>query len=229
MLAPSDIIDAGTDSDGAVYVLVEQSSELRLFVGSSTGLIELYVLGSGQGSSHGPGQFWTAQSMMADGSLVTVEVQSASTGLVMGVVKGPIPGKGFDVGTVGDVLTPLASADAASIPATTTQTFHVEYVGNSRSETVVVVAPDHAGSYDGFRLFLGPLGDLAEQPVSAVNRGLSIPSNTYLDFTDTDATPEQASLTYGIGSGTLTVAGMTTTLADSGATTAPTSAVFECL
>jgi len=225
-LEPSNIVDAGTDTDGTVYVLVDQNSALRLFVGSTSRLTEVYVMGSGQGS-HDPGRFWTVQSTTSDGSLVTVEVQTTSTGRAMGVVKGPISAKGFDVGTVGDVLTPMTAVEAATIPVATTQTFHLEYFGTSASTNVVVIAPDHFDSYDAFRLFLGPSDNLAEQSVTTVSRGLSIPSNTTIDFIDAYS-GNPAVLTYGVRPGTLSTGGATTILDSSSPAVLPMNAAFEC-
>ncbi|MEO7034989.1 MAG: hypothetical protein ABI548_13855 [Polyangiaceae bacterium] len=195
VLSASDIVDAGKDTDGTVYVLTESNSTLRLFVGASGNLQEEFEAGTGQGND-GTGQFWTLQYSAADGSAVTVEVQEDASGKRMGVVKGPISSKGFNVGEQGSVLTPVTPATAAAMHATSTETFHIEYTGASTDETVLVIAHDHDFSLDSFRLFLGPLDSMSERAVESVGRGVSIPTHTTLNFVLAEASQAGAAATF---------------------------------
>ncbi len=226
-LAASAIVDAGRDTDGTVYVLTEDT-EMQLFVGTDQALVEQFELGTGEGTNGGV-QFWTFEYDDAQGMQVTVEVQSDSSGLRMGVAKGAISGKGFDVGSTGDVLEPILPAVAAAIPAQTTQTFHVEFVGVEADgvTTVVVTAPDHATSFDGFRIFIGSVGALVEQGSGTVTvgRGLSIPSMTQITFTSNGS---PATLVYESGNGTLTIGADSEPLSGSENPVVPPGAVFIC-
>jgi hypothetical protein len=229
ILNAADVIGAGRDAEGAVYVLVDQSSQLRLFVSGAASLAEQFESGTGQGQA-GSTQFWTFAYADGQGMPVTVEVQKDATGARIGVVKGPISGKGFDVGSEGEVLEPISAAAAAALPAETTQTFHVDYAGaHPDGDDLVVIAPDHATTFDGFLIFYGPPAVLVEQPGTvSVTRGLSIPSTTVIAFT-LDGAP--ATLQYdGTGAGTLTVDGSSASLSalatDAGV---PPGAAFMCL
>jgi hypothetical protein len=195
-LVATQIVDAGQDTDGTVYVLTEDNSSLRLFVGVGADLSEQFEAGTGKGND-GTTQFWTFQYNAVDGTQVTVEVQKDAAGLRMGVAKGPISGKGFTVGQTGSVLTPIAPATAAALQATSTETFHVEYLGSSTDQTVVVISSDH-DSAANLRLFLGPLSSLYQRAILANERGLSIPTRTILDFVMVEAGPadDQAALNY---------------------------------
>jgi hypothetical protein len=230
-LVASDIVDAGQDTDGTVYVLTDSNSVMRLFVGASGELAEEFEAGTGQGND-GTGQFWTFQYMAADGSQVTVEVQKDASGLRMGVAKGPISGKGFTVGQVGSVLTPIAPAVAAAMQASSTQTYHVEYIGSSTDETAVVIAPDHADSYEAFRLFIGPLSPLYEQSVQSVGRGLSIGAPTIVDFTFAEDSPSGApavlSYASATGDASLTVGSEVTSFHGPVDLSVPAGTTFLC-
>ena len=109
-----------------------------------------------------------------------------------GVVTSAIPTKGFDVGTVGSVPTPIDPSSAATIPVMSAAIAPEEYSGSSEDGTdVLVVAPDSFSSLDSFRLLVGTLSALKEAVVKTVSRGLSIPSSTTIrfssPFTDTNA------------------------------------------
>ncbi len=227
-LETSDIIAAGRDpSDQMVYVLIGQSPPLRLFVTAGDTLTEVFDSGTGQGST-GSGLFWTFTYEDEQLMPVTVEVQDDARGSHMGVVKGALLGKGFDVGSMGDVLDAIDPATAALMRAQTTQTFHVEFSGaNSSDHDVVVIAPDHASNFDGFRLFYGPPNALAQQSGTVtVTRGLSIPSTTSIAFT-LNGSP--ATLQYGPAGDVLWVGASETQLSALTTSFAPTGSMFQCL
>ncbi|HEY2407935.1 MAG TPA: hypothetical protein VGI10_18130 [Polyangiaceae bacterium] len=222
-LDPASIVDAGRDTDGTTYVATEQDSALRLFTGSGSPLVEQIESGTGEGSD-GTTQFWTFSYTDLSGTNVTV--QKDASGLRMGVAKGPISGKGFDVGSTGDVLDQLDFASAAAIPAETTQTFSVDYSGAlADGRQIVVVAPVHFTSYDGFRVFFGQSTALDEELVSTVTRTLGIPSTTTITLT-IDGAP--ATLSYSVGSGTLAIGSGMSALTSPSLPAAPPGAVFVC-
>jgi len=227
-LKASDIIAAGRDpSDQMVYVLIGQSPPLRLFVATSDTLTEVFESGTGQGSTDS-GLFWTFTYEDEQRMPVTVEVQEDARGSRMGVVKGALLGKGFDVGSMGDVLDAIAPATAALMHAQTTRTFHVEFSGaDSSGHAIVVIAPDHDTNFDGFRVFYGPPDALAEQPGTVtVTRGLSIPSTTSIAFT-LDGSP--ATLQYGAAGDVLQRGGSETQLSALATSFTVSGAMFQCL
>jgi hypothetical protein len=227
-LNAGDIIAAGRDdADRAVYVLTEQGFALRLFVAAGDTLNEVFESGTGQGTSDS-GRFWTF-GYDDDAMQVTVEVQEDARGVRrMGIVKGPLSGKGFDVGSVGDELVAIDPAAATAMPAQTTQTFHIEFSGSDEgNHEIVVIAPDHASNFDGFRIFYGSLDALTEQSGTVtVTRGLSIPTTTFVAFT-LDGSP--ATLQYGAAGDTLLIGASDTTLTASSAAAVPARAAFQCL
>jgi len=228
MLTSSDIIAAGRDpSDQSVYVLVGRTSPLRLFVTGGDTLMEVFESGTGQGSTDS-GRFWTFAYEDQQAMPITVEVQEDASGERMGVVKGALLGKGFDVGSTGDVLDAIDSASAALMPAASRQTFHVEFSAtDAGGQYIVVIAPDHASNFDGFRVFYGPLAALAEQSgMVSVTRGLSIPSTTSIAFM-LDGTP--ATLQYGAAGDVLSVGASEAPLTALATSPAPAGAMFQCL
>jgi hypothetical protein len=227
-LVESQIIDAGTDSDGTVYVLTEQARQMRLFVTTGATLEEKFATSTAEtAAASDPVDAWTFQYQDAQRIAITVEVQKDASGLRMGVARGTIPAKGFDIGSVGSTLTQLDAATAAAMEATTAQTFHVEYSGTSTSgQTMVVTAPDSVSSLGGFRVFLGPDGDLAEEAVTAVTRSVEQPSPTFINLT-VDGAP--ASLDYQGSDATLRTGEGDTTFSGPAVPAPPDGAVFECL
>lgn len=227
-LNASDIIAAGRDAtDGAVYVLTERSFALRLFVATGDTLDEVFESGTGQGTTDS-GRFWTF-GYDDDATPVTVEVQEDASGSrQMGVVKGALSGKGFDVGSMGDVLDAVDPTSAAAMAAQTTQTFHIEFSGSDdSSHDIIVVAPDHASSFDGFRVFYGTADALAEQSGAVtVTRGLSIPTTTFIAFT---LDGSSATLQYGAAGDVLSIGAGFTTLTESADSALPMGAAFQCL
>ena len=181
----------------------------------------------------GGAQTWVSSYIDEQGVTVTVEVQSDDTGLRMGVVKGPISGKTFDVGSMGDVLDPIAPAAAAAMPAQVTQMFDVDFAGVEADgvTNLIVKAPVPLESdFAGFRVFLGPVNALAEQATGPVSVGRS--SDTQISFTS-DGSP--AVLVYGFesataisGGGMLTIGSVSQTLTSDVPAAAPPGAVFLC-
>ena len=129
--------------------------------------------------------------------------------------------------SIGSTLTQLDAAAAAAMNATTTKTFHVEYSGTATSgQTIVVTAPDDLSSLDGFRVFLGPEAELAEEAVSDVTRSVEQPSPTFINLT-VDGAP--ASLDYQGTDATLRTGDGDTTFSGPAVPAVPNGAAFQCL
>ena len=226
-LSAAEIVGAGKDSSsGETYVLLEHDSSLRLFVTRGASLSERFQTGNSQGSD-GTTRFWTFEYRDDQGGTLLVEVDSNAAGRRMGVAMGPITDKRFDIGSTGIVLSNVDPDTAAAIPAQSTQTFHVEYAGAAADgRNLVVIAPDHVPLFDGFRVFLGPVSALREQPVENVTRGLSNRPTTLITL---DIAGMSASASYNRTDGALTSAGVETNFVGSLAPSLPNGATFECL
>lgn len=158
-LEASQVVAAGQAEDGSIYVVYDDD---RLFVGSREGLLERVVVGFGQ----------TGDQMDLDytddgGSPVKVEVVTDAAGMHMAVAHGMQSSKGIDEGE-GEPLELLDAAVVASLSASTTQTFNVDFAASlDDGREVVVVAPDHRVDDEHFRVFLGvPPAALEERSVS---------------------------------------------------------------
>jgi hypothetical protein len=88
-----------------------------------------------------------------------------------------------------------------------------------------VVAPDHASSSNGFRVFLGPVGALQEQVVGSVTGGLSIPLRTVIQLT---VNGDAAELNYEGASASLSGATQNEAFTEPAAPAAPAGANFLC-
>ena len=226
-LDASDLIAAGTDVDGTVYILSGKSGTQRLFVGSSSAVAEEPEAGTGETNENSE-TTWVFDYNDDAGMQIAVEAQQSSSGLRMGVVKGNVSGKTFDIGSSGSVLTLMAAATAAAIPATTTATSHIEYTGSSPDGTVVfLVAPDHDFSFDNFKLFFGPTNDVQQIDIMTIGRSLSIPTRTTVDFT-TSKGPYVLSFTSDSPNATLSLGVDLFQLTGTAPYAVPPRAVFSC-
>ncbi len=234
-LDAASIVAAGRALDGTVYVLTEQHSEMRLFVGSGSALAEQFELGTGTDTESGT-QTWLFDYAAADGSPISVEAQRDASGLRMGVLMGPKSGKTWQVGGQGETLTLLSAADAAALSAQTTQTFNVDFAGVRADGTaLVLVAPAHSGDFASERLFWGMPGALAEEKILSFTRSLN--NDTIVTFALGSG---MANLTYSISfvihdagsttsiQGSVTVDGETSELMTSWPPVAPAGAQYLC-
>jgi hypothetical protein len=234
-LDAASILAAGRSADDTVYVLTETESELRLFVTDGDGLAEQFEGGTGV-DPEGALTTWLFDYSTPDGSPISVEVQRDDSGLRMGVLKGPKPGKIWQVGAQGETLTLLSAADAAALSATSTQTFNLDYAGTrSDGNAIVVVAPAHASSFEAFRLFWGAPSALSEEKITSFGRALSGGTTVVFSLGSSSAT-----LAYGLPflvpdagvptsiEGSLTIDGRTSELSGAWPPVLPDGAQFLC-
>ena len=157
-LDASQIEAAGRASDGGLFVVYNRT---RLFVGSDAALVERTVNGSVE-SGNQTDLTYTDD----DGTPVTVEVASDAMGAHLAVAHGTQSSKGLDPGN-GEPLTQVDAALVATLAASTTQTFRVDFAGSlPDGREVVVVAPERNVDYAQFRVFLGARSALAQQVVT---------------------------------------------------------------
>ena len=223
-LDETQIVGAGKAQDGTLYVVLTKDREPRLFVSSDTQLVEQYVNGSG---TDGTGT--TVMYEDDKGVQHVIEVDGEGADMRMGIATGPLPGKTFEIGKVGEELTLVAASDVTAMPAQSTQTFHADYVGQASDGTfLVVTVPDHVSTLDDYRLFLGPLSAIREQKIVAFNASLS--GAKLIDFTFNGVGVE-FSYQFGVANGSLATGSMDETFlssADTSSPAAPMNAVFAC-
>ncbi|MBN9165311.1 MAG: hypothetical protein J0I07_30385 [Myxococcales bacterium] len=169
------VVGAGRHADGTLYVLDKAGSNHRVFVSEGGGLQRKKVAGSGEG----------------EGS-ITVEVLETvppfslkveSTNGVpkrMGVFRGELNDKTFEIGGRGDVLELVDASAYASLPLRNIPgAAHVEYdASRSNGDRIVVTRPDTDWTYEDVRVFYGARARMVERPVVDVSRG----SSTYITF-----------------------------------------------
>jgi hypothetical protein len=98
----------------------------------------------------------------------------------MGVVRGTITGKTFEIGKEGDVLelVPRATLDAMTLKNLPGNAIIEETATTGDGHRLVVIRPEQDWGYEDFRVFYGTDARLVERPVLNVSRG----SATYLRF-----------------------------------------------
>ena len=104
-----------------------------------------------------------------------------------------------------------------------------------------LIAPEHAGSYDRYRLFWGTPSDLRERLITSFSRGLSIGGTTTVIF-DTESGSATLSYSYpypypypyplpdtgGVSQGSLALGAKTNSLSGDAPATVPEGAQFLC-
>lgn len=222
-LEAAQVVAAGSAADGTFYVVY---GDERLFVGDPDGLVERVVIGLGQTGSQTDLDYTDD-----DGTAVKVEVTEDGGTTQMRVARGEQSSKGVDPGS-GEVLTPADAEMIASIPASTTASFVIDFAASLvDGRELVVVAPEHDVEYEQFRVFLGPTTDLAQRAVS--NFGSSRSGQRFATLTIDGAAAELTYLAGGStvlnpngGPTTLTVSGTVLELTENAA---PDDGIYRCL
>lgn len=182
------LVGAGRDAHGVVYVIDEAAGELRAFISNDGVLVQQRISGTGQGNADGA---FTLVSLDELDPSVTLQVTvDASGGKRMGVVTGPLEGKTFVIGQQGEELS-LLTADAVQVLplASYEPEILVEYAAEVEDgRALIVLRPRDFQDYSQFRVFLGPAERLDERAVSKVTRARDGGSTT-LEF---DVDGEQA-------------------------------------
>ena len=229
-IALGTIIAAGQNSAGVIYAVDQVDSGQRVFVSDASGtLVRQRIAGSGSGSD-----FYVFDISDYDPAFVLqIDIPAGGT-MRMGVFNGTLTdSKTFIIGQQGEELTVLPAGAIASMPVRNLPgDVVVEYAAAlADGDVMVVTRPRDDWAYTDFRLFLGPMGAVAERKVSSVVRALDGGSTT-ITF-DLDGTSAVASFPvvsadggFAPGPATLTVGGTTTPLTRQGAQ--PAGATYLC-
>jgi hypothetical protein len=229
-IALGTVIAVGEGSASLIYAVDQVDTSQRVFVSDASGtLVRQRIAGSGTGPD-----FYVFDISDHDPAFV-LQIDTPVGGTMrMGVVVGTLKdSKTFVIGQQGEELTVLPAGAIASMPVRNLPgEVVVEYAAAlADGDVMVVTRPRDDWSYEDFRLFLGPMGAVAERKVNSVVRALDGGSTT-IAF-DLDGTSAVASFLvifadggFAPGPATLTVGGTTTLLTRQGAQ--PAGATYLC-
>jgi hypothetical protein len=230
----TEVLGAGTSADGTIYAVVAESTKYRLFVSAADGLAERFPGGTGE-VNDGSTQTLLFDYTDSDGAPVSLQLRRDGSGVLMGVLRGPRTDKVWDIESEGEPLTPSDGRTVSALSASTTQTYSLDYAGTElNGDAVVIVAPDHADNYDGFRLFWGPLGALSERRIATFIRGRGLDGATNVTFAvDTGSAVLRYSFPYppsagGMSTGALTIGSESAPLSGAAPPLLPDGAQFLC-
>ena len=224
------VIAVGQSAAGVIYAVDQHGYEQRVFVSDASGeLVRQRIDGAGSGPD-----FYVFSVGEHDPPFV-LQIDTPSGGTMrMGVFSGTLNDrKTFVIGQDGEELTMLPAGSIATSPLRNLPgDVVVEYVaGLPNGDVMVVTRPRDDWSYADSRLFLGPLGALAERKVSDLSRAQDGGSPT-ITF-DLDGSSAVASFpvvfaagVFAPGPATLTVGADTTSLTRLGAR--PEGATYLC-
>lgn len=174
-IALETVIGAGRHADGTLYVIDKGAGDHRVFVSEGSGLQRKKVAGSGEGEGS------TTVEVLDPPPPFTLKVESTNGAPKrMGVFRGELNDKTFDIGARGDVLELVDASAYASLPVRNIPgAVYVEYdASRSTGDRIVVTRPDTDWTYEDFRVFYGTRARMVERPVVSVSRG----SSTYITF-----------------------------------------------
>ncbi len=224
------VIAVGESSAGLIYAVDQVDTGQRVFVSDASGtLVRQRIAGSGTGPD-----FYVFDISDHDPAFVLqIDIPAGGT-MRMGVFNGTLTdSKTFVIGQQGEELTVLPAGAVASTPVRNLPgDVVVEYAASlADGDVMVVTRPRDDWSYTDFRLFLGPMGAVAERKVESVARAKDGGSTT-ITF-DLDGSSAVASFPvvfadggFAPGPATLTVGGTTTSLTRQGAQ--PAGATYLC-
>ncbi len=160
-----EVLAAGTDASGTMYIVDSPSSgEQRIFVSSGGGLVRVPNVGSGQnGTSQYIFSFTSPGSSTVDDEELFVDKSSGTTTMA---VSPQTDSKEF---TPPSDATMLTVVDPASVEGKAAQDLpaSVAFVADvSDGTTLVITAPGEASGYSGFRLFLGTAPTLTQRTLT---------------------------------------------------------------
>ncbi len=164
-----DVLAAGTDANGTMYIVDAPSSgEQRIFVSSGAGLVRVPNVGSGQnGTSRYIFSFTSPGASTVDDEELFVDKSSGTTTMA---VSPQTDSKDF---TPPSDATTLTVVDPASVEGKTAQDLpaSVAFVADvSDGTTLVITAPGEASGYSGFRLFLGTPPTLTQRTLTTYDQ-----------------------------------------------------------
>lgn len=209
-IALGTVIAAGKNSASVIYVVDQVDSSQRVFVSDASGtLVRQRIAGSGSGPD-----FYVFDVSDRDSAFVLqIDISAAGT-VRMGVLNGTLKdSKTIAIGQQGEELTVLPAGSVANMPVRNLPgDVVVEYVASLADGNVMVVTrPRDDWAYTDFRLFMGPMGAVAERTVSSVQRatdggsttigfsldGASVVASFPVVFADGGFAPGPATLTVG--------------------------------
>jgi hypothetical protein len=229
-IAIGTVIAVGESSAGLIYAVDQVDSSQRVFVSDASGtLVRQRIAGSGTG----PDFFVFDISDHDPAFVLQIDIPVGGT-MRMGVFNGTLTdSKTFVIGQQGEELTVLPAEVIASTPVRNLPgDVVVEYAAAlADGDIMVVTRPRDDWSYEDFRLFLGPMGAVAERKVGNVVRARDGGSTTItFDLDDSSAVASFpvvfADGGFAPGPATLTVGGNTTSLTRQGAQ--PAGATYLC-
>lgn len=229
-IALGTIVAVGQSAAGVIYAVDQVGGSQRVFVSNASGtLVRQRIAGSGSG----PGFYVFDVSDYDPAFVLQIDMPAGGT-VRMGVVNGSLKdSKTFVIGQDGEELTVLAASAIVAMPVLNLPgDAFVEYVAAlANGDVMVVTRPIDDWTYADFRLFLGPMGAVAERQMSSVARAKDGGSTT-IAF-DLDGMPAVARFPvvfadggFAPGPAMLTVGGTTTSLARQGLP--PAGAAYLC-
>jgi len=174
------VIGAGRHPDGTVYVLDDGVPSYRAFVSQGTVLQRKEVAGSGDVGGAPGTESISATVRDATAPFALQIERSGGVATRMGVYRGELAAKSFEIGVEGDVLTlvgadVLAAFEVRNLPGGVV----VEYDATTQDgHRLIVTRPMVDWTYDDFRVFYGIPGEMKERHLENASRG----STTYISF-----------------------------------------------
>lgn len=178
-IALSTLLGVGRHADGTLYALDDGRPDYRLFVSEGSVLQRKVVLGSGTAGGTADGTIVVTSGDTLAPFTLKIE-RSAGKAARMGVYRGELKGKDFEIGSQGDVLEvvgadALASLTVRNVPGNVV----VEYDAMTpQGRRLFVTRPAIDWRYEDFRMFYGTPDRMTERRVASVARG----SSTYITF-----------------------------------------------
>lgn len=174
------VLGAGRHADGTLYVLDDGSPSYRAFVSAGNVLQRKEV--SGSGTVGGASGATTITATVRDGAApfaLHIE-QSAGVATRMGVFRGELQAKSFEIGAQGDVLAvvqpdALAQLEVRNLPGTVVPEHDATTQDGHR---IFVTRPEVDWGYEDFRVFYGTPERMAERRLVTASRG----STTFIAF-----------------------------------------------
>jgi hypothetical protein len=223
------VLGVGSDAAGTIYLVDIAASRERLFVSQGTVLVRQRV--GGAGSTSDASGTLVVLAGGDPGAPVVVEIQQDTTDrpTAMGVYRGTLVTKTFEIGTMGEVLQLLPASAASGLTLQnlpgTVSIQHLAALSDGRE--VMVTIPDVDATGDDARVFFGTPPTLIERRVTP-----TVQPNSYTRLTfDLDGRAAVATFASPLNTGVtaaLTVGSDVFPLAEAAAGTAPTATTFLC-
>ena len=172
----ANILGAGRHADGTLYVVDDGGRDhQRAFISNGDVLQRFIVAGSGSSGAEN-------LTLSIASPEVTIRIDSPGPHPVrMGVVRGKLDDKTFEVGTTGDVLEivdaeALAGLTVKNVPGNVVVEYNASLPDGLR---LFVSRPEVDWTYEDFRVFFGTPDNMVERPLVHASRG----NTTFLTFT----------------------------------------------